>query len=76
MGGAAVSRRIQHVTPVADEREHELSPHCWCGPDAEAVDGSMLYVHHAADLRETYEEATGEAFKGRTWDRVEVEEEP
>jgi hypothetical protein len=70
-----VTRRVQHVTPIDDEREHAVSPDCWCGPDAEPVNGSTLYVHHSADLREAYEQATGEAFRGKTWARIEVDEE-
>jgi hypothetical protein len=68
--------RTQHVIPIGDEREHDLSSWCWCCPDAEPVGESMLYVHHAVDLREAYEQATGEAYQGKSWERVEVEEDP
>jgi hypothetical protein len=47
-----MATRTQHVIPVDDERPHDLSSWCWCCPDAEPVEESMLYVHHAADLRE------------------------
>jgi hypothetical protein len=68
--------RTQHVIPVDDEREHDETPYCWCGPDGTEVDagGATIWVHHAADLREAYEQITGEAYRGRTWTRVEVEE--
>jgi hypothetical protein len=72
-----MSCRIIHVIPADDEREHQLSTWCWCGPESFEVDagGATIWVHHAADLREAYEQATGEAFQGKTWTRVEVEEE-
>jgi hypothetical protein len=70
--------RVQHQIPLEDDREHFLSSWCWCGPESVPVkaDGTTLWIHHAADLREVYEKATGEAYRGRTWTRVEVEEEP
>jgi isocitrate dehydrogenase kinase/phosphatase len=66
--------RVQHVMPAYDDREHQFSPWCWCGPDEVRVGKSRLYMHHAADMREVFEKATGEAFKGRIWTRVEVKE--
>jgi hypothetical protein len=69
-------RRIQHQIPCDDDREHDLSSWCWCGPESFEVkdDGTTLWVHHAADGREEHEKATGEAFRGKTWTRIEVEE--
>lgn len=66
--------RVQHVIPVADDREHSESPYCWCGPDAEPVGESMLYVHNSRDRREVYERATGDQYRGKKWMRVEIEE--
>jgi hypothetical protein len=68
--------RVQHIIPLEDDREHDISTWCWCGPESVEVkdDGTTLWVHQAADMREAYEKATGEAYKGRTWTRVEVEE--
>ena len=41
-----------HVVPLGDLKEHELSEACWCEPDED--DG--VWVHHAADKRELYED--------------------
>jgi len=43
-----------HVMPVADLRDHEARPDCWCRP----VDDEGVFVHNAMDFREKYE--TGE----------------
>lgn len=50
----------QHVVPVNDLVEHEVSEDCVCVPTAEPVqreDGSMgwLLVHHSLDGRELNE---------------------
>lgn len=68
--------RVQHVTPIADDREHSESRWCWCVPDGTEVDagGATIWIHHSADLREAYEQATGESFRGKTWAQIEVEE--
>jgi len=47
----------QHVVPVGDLIEHELTDDCPCGPRSEAVkrdDGSYgwVVVHHSLDGRE------------------------
>jgi hypothetical protein len=41
-----------HVTPVDDLVDHEENEDCVCGPDAELVPGSVVYVHHSLDNRE------------------------
>jgi hypothetical protein len=70
-------RRESHLIPVDDDRTHDHSSWCWCGPESTEADagGATIWVHHAADLREVYEKATGEAYRGKTWEQVEVEEE-
>jgi hypothetical protein len=40
-----------HVLPIDDLREHSVSSNCWCDPDC----GDGVFVHHALDQRETYE---------------------
>lgn len=41
----------QHVIPLADLREHEPSPDCWCRP---TVDDGVVQ-HNSMDGRERYE---------------------
>lgn len=43
-----------HVVPVDDLREHTCDPQCWCGPTQDDEE-PCLYVHHAMDQRELYE---------------------
>lgn len=43
----------QHVVPVDDLREHDLTPDCWCTPTVDSV--SFVAVHNAADQREKFE---------------------
>ena len=43
-----------HVMPVQDLRDHEPSTSCWCHP-TECDDQFDVYVHHALDGREQYE---------------------
>jgi hypothetical protein len=69
-----MSLRVQHVIPCDDEREHDLSSWCWCCPDLVPVGESTLYVHHAADLREAYENLTGDPLPGKFWIRVEEDD--
>jgi hypothetical protein len=38
---------------------------CWC-PTAEHDEGSILFVHNSADLREEYEKVTGDALPGNS----------
>ena len=40
-----------HVVPLDDEREHDLSLACWCQP----LEDGWTIIHHAADCREKYE---------------------
>ena len=54
-------RNEQHVIPINDLIDHELTDDCVCGPTAEAVkrdDGSVgwLITHHSLDGREQHEE--------------------
>ena len=44
-----------HTIPLGDLREHVSLPTCWCHPTQDA-DEPGLWVHHAMDLREEYEE--------------------
>ena len=49
-----------HVVPVDDLIEHDASPDCICGPEAEPArreDGSIgyVYTHHSLDGREAEE---------------------
>ena len=46
---------VLHVVPLNDLREHAASKDCWCHPteDGEYPD---IWVHHAMDRREEYEE--------------------
>lgn len=41
-----------HVVPVADMREHEMSPECWCNP---RITEEGVVVHNSMDGREKYE---------------------
>ncbi len=43
-----------HVLPIADLREHEASPTCWCHP-VEDTETEDLYLHNSLDGREAYE---------------------
>lgn len=53
IGGVA----YYHVTPLNDLREHEWDFCCWCTPQCDADEPSVI-VHNAADGREKFE--TGE----------------
>jgi hypothetical protein len=63
---------IQHVTPIDDEREHVEAADCWCGPTAEHGEGSVLFIHNAADMREEYEKVTGDGLPDKPWLLVEL----
>ena len=43
-----------HVVPLNDLREHIASQDCWCKPTEDDVDD--VWIHHAMDKREEYEE--------------------
>ena len=47
-----------HVIPVGDLIEHTTTVRCPCLPTAETAPGGSIYVHHAADRRETREHPT------------------
>lgn len=48
-----------HVYPVNDLEEHdtEHSAICKCNPKVEIVEGEILIIHNAFDLREVVEKA-------------------
>jgi len=46
---------IMHVVPLNDLREHVASKDCWCKP-TEDEGWPDIWVHHAMDQREQYEE--------------------
>jgi hypothetical protein len=72
--------KVMHIIPVADERDHDEGPGCWCGPSFQRCNGSHIWTHNAADMREEYERATGEAMRGKPWicvkDGVPIENDP
>ena len=53
-------REAIHVVPLNDLREHVISENCWCKPTEDdgwpSVWGPSVWVHHAMDKREEYEE--------------------
>jgi len=53
-----------HVTPIDDWREHELSQRCRCVPMACPWQTKTIWVHHSWDGREIGEGARLEAFSG------------
>lgn len=49
---------VNHVYPVGDIYEHDLSPYCRCRPRVELGDGgALLFIHRAWDRREDDEQA-------------------
>lgn len=44
-----------HVIPNNDLREHVAQADCWCKPTQDPEE-PRLYVHHAMDRREEYEQ--------------------
>ena len=44
----------EHVMPVNDLRDHEITLQCWCCP-TEDDECPGLFVHHAMDQREQFE---------------------
>lgn len=56
MARAAVE--VIHVIPLGDLREHQASQSCWCHPDLDDEGGleGNIWLHHALDGRESYEE--------------------
>lgn len=57
----------QHIWPLNDLREHQLSAQCWCKP----YQDTLLVIHNAADGREFFEEEEREAFKQGLEDMAE-----
>ena len=49
---AEVDDYAAHVTPIDDLKPHEFNAECWCRP----TDDDGVWVHHAMDRREEYEE--------------------
>ncbi len=43
-----------HIVPIQDTRGHTMSHDCWCSPQRDADDPTVL-VHSSADQREMYE---------------------
>lgn len=46
-----------HIIPINDLREHVANATCWCSPDQDEEEPSLM-IHHSLDGREAYE--TGE----------------
>lgn len=44
----------QHVYPVNDLREHEMTKDCWCRPEIDQEHD--LIIHNSMDERESYEQ--------------------
>jgi hypothetical protein len=44
-----------HIVPVDDVRDHEVHTECWCNPTEDDEDPG-IWVHHAMDKREEYEQ--------------------
>lgn len=44
-----------HVMPRGDLVAHEADEDCICGPDAEFVEGGIVFTHHSLDGREDSE---------------------
>lgn len=53
------------VIPENDERSHHRGDRCPCRP-VRCVQTGLL-THNAFDLREVYEQATGEGMPGKGW---------
>ena len=45
-----------HVMPINDKRGHIVSKFCQCEPEAEEYGECTLYIHHAYDHRELFED--------------------
>ncbi len=50
----------QHVMPLADLRDHDAHPQCWCHP-TEDPECPGLFVHHSMDGREGFESGDRQA---------------
>lgn len=49
--------KINHVIPLDDEEEHQLSESCLCKPTAKRHPEALVIVHNAYDCREFVEQA-------------------
>lgn len=65
-----------NVIPLNDEREHQHTADCWCGPESRWQDkdtgeiyaNGPIIIHNASDHREAVERLLGEAIsKDKTW---------
>jgi hypothetical protein len=63
---------VMHIIPVADERDHDKTADCWCDPSLEITNGSRIFTHNSADMREEFERCTGDALPGKAWLLVEL----
>ena len=41
-----------HVIPARDQKEHLLTPNCWCAPYIDLDADCEVYVHNALDGRD------------------------
>lgn len=48
---------MNHVLPIDDEQEHELSPNCPCKPVLKQHTHTMVAIHNSFDCREYIEQA-------------------
>ena len=63
---------MQHVIPLNDLKEHELTPHCDCDPVVDWETSTV--IHNAYDKREEVEKATGKsAGPDKKWKLVDPE---
>ena len=53
--GDVMHKEALHIVPINDLREHIASTDCWCKP-TEDVKFDDIWMHHAMDKREEYEE--------------------
>lgn len=70
-----------HAVPNNDEREHELTGECWCGPLVEWLDpetdlpfehGDARVIHYSADCRELGEIDGESVSPEKNWSVIEV----
>ena len=48
-------KQAVHVVPLNDLRDHTASVDCWCQPTEDDDEWPDIWVHHAMDQREAYE---------------------
>lgn len=44
-------KKLIHILPINDLKEHEQTKNCWCGPR----DKDLLIIHNSLDGRERFE---------------------